>query len=193
MMRNQVNAMQSCEHQDQAAMYAMGLLDEQESSAFEHHLSSCSTCAVEVRGSADLAAELAAAPPTATPPAWVRERVLANAKLPRGVLALARRDSLEWKPTPFRGVSMARLFQHPAHGGIASLVRMSPGAHYPSHRHADVEHCFVIEGDLAFEDHTLSAGDYSAGDPNADHGSATTRDGCLLFIVQSVHDQLQAS
>jgi hypothetical protein len=48
----------------------------------------------------------------------------------------------------------------------------------------------VLEGDLVFEDHTLAAGDYAAGSPDQDHTSATTVNGCLLFIVHNSWDQL---
>ena len=122
----------------------------------------------------------------------MRERVLRDAKLPRGVLALARRENLEWQATAFEGISMARLFEDPVRGEVASLIRMMPGSHYPSHRHAAVEHCLVIEGDIVFEDHTLFAGDYSAGGQDWDHTSATTKNGCLLFVVHHIQDQLQA-
>jgi anti-sigma factor ChrR (cupin superfamily) len=112
--------------------------------------------------------------------------------LPRGVVALVRGQQMNWQPTPFAGVSTARLYEDPIRGELASLVRLTPGAHYPSHHHASLEHCYVIEGDLVFEDHTLVAGDYSAGSPGRDHASATTTQGCLLFIVHNLGDQMHA-
>jgi anti-sigma factor ChrR (cupin superfamily) len=97
---------------------------------------------------------------------------------------------MNWQPTPFAGVSIARLYEDSTRGELTSLVRMMPGALYPSHRHAGLEHCYVLEGDLVFEDHTLVAGDYSAGSPDTDHTSATTRHGCLLFIVHNARDHV---
>ena len=87
---------------------------------------------------------------------------------------------------------MARLYEDPIRGELSSLVRMLPGARYPSHRHASLEHCYVIEGDLVFEDHTLLAGDYSAGTPDKEHTAATTKNGCLLFIVHNTQDRVYA-
>jgi anti-sigma factor ChrR (cupin superfamily) len=87
---------------------------------------------------------------------------------------------------------MARLYEDPIRGELASLVRMMPGAHYPAHHHASLEHCYVLEGDLVFEDYVLAAGDYSAGGPDKDHTSATTKQGCLLFIAHSIRDQVHA-
>jgi len=184
--------MAQCDRGDSASLYALGLLDEAESSTFELHLKSCLLCEAEVRDSGDLAVRLAGTIPPGTPPAGLRDRVLAETVLPRGVLALVRAGKMNWQPTAFTGVSVVRLYEDPARGELSSLVRMVPGAHYPSHRHASLEHCYVLEGDLIFEDHTLTAGDYSAGNPDADHTSATTKHGCLLFLVHNAGDHVHA-
>src|ERR1700683_2822161 len=146
--------MQHCDYGDRAALYALALLDESESSAFEQHLSSCSFCAAEVRESGHLAVQLAGTIPVSVPPAGLRHRVLTEAVLPRGVVALVRGGKMDWQHTPFEGVLMARLYEDPMRGEIASMVRMAPGAHFPSHHHASLEHCYVVEGDLIFDDHT---------------------------------------
>jgi anti-sigma factor ChrR (cupin superfamily) len=183
--------MQPCDNGDRASLYGLGLLDEAESRAFEQHLTSCMACAAEVRESGDIAVQLAGTIPASAPPAGLRQRVLTEAVLPRGVLALARGAQVNWQPTSFDGVSMARLYEDPVRGELASLVRMQPGARFPSHHHAAVEHCYVVEGDLVFEDHTMIAGDYSAGKPDREHAAATTYGGCLLFIVHNAGDQIR--
>ena len=184
--------MHECDHGDHASLYALGLLDEADCTAFEQHLNSCSICAAELRDSGHLAFQLAGTIPASVPPASLRNRVLTEAVLPRGVAALVRGQQMNWQPTPFTGVSIARLYEDSLRGELASLVRMMPGAHYPSHHHARLEHCYVLEGDLVFEDHTLAAGDYSAASPGKDHTAATTKTGCLLFIVHNLEDQVHA-
>jgi anti-sigma factor ChrR (cupin superfamily) len=67
---------------------------------------------------------------------------------------------------------------------------MAPGAVYPAHRHAGPEHCYVLEGDLVFEDHVLNAGDYEVAAPSSDHSFVTTTRGCLLLLFSHVNDQL---
>ena len=181
--------MQKCDDGDRASLYALGLLDEAESSTFERHLISCPVCEAEVRESSDMAVQLAGTIPASAPPAGLRQRVLSEAVLPRGVVALVRGAQMNWRPTQFDGVSIARLYEDPIRGELASLVRMKPGARFPSHHHASLEHCYVVEGDLIFEDHTMTAGDYSAGSPDKEHTSATTNRGCLLFIVHNLQDQ----
>jgi anti-sigma factor ChrR (cupin superfamily) len=184
--------MQACDNVERASLYALGLLDDSESDAFERHLDSCPACMAEVRESGDLGVQLVESIPASAPPSELRRRVLAEASLPRGLLALVRGGLLEWRSTSFDGVSVARLYEDPMQGELASLVRMAPGAHYPSHHHAALEHCYVLEGDLIFDDHTMTAGDYSAGRPDREHSSATTTRGCLLFIVHNVQDRVHA-
>jgi len=182
--------MQKCDDGDRASLYALGLLDEAESGMFERHLTSCPACAAEVRQSGDLAVELAGTIPASVPPAGLRQRVLTEAMLPRGVVALVRGAEMNWEPTRFEGVFMAELYRDPIRGELASLVRMTPGARFPSHHHASLEHCYVVDGDVVFEDHTMTAGDYSAGGPGRDHTTATTTRGCTLFIVHNLKDEL---
>ncbi|HEV8042979.1 MAG TPA: cupin domain-containing protein [Bryobacteraceae bacterium] len=182
--------MPHCDNADRASLYALGLLDEAESSIFERHLNSCPACAAEVRESGAMAVQLAGTIPASAPPAALRSRVLTEALLPRGVLALVRGAQMNWQPTSFEGVSMARLYEDPIRGELASLVRMMPGARFPSHHHASLEHCYVVEGDLIFEDHTMTAGDYSVGRPDQNHTSATTNHGCTLFIIHNRQDQI---
>jgi hypothetical protein len=40
-----------------------------------------------------------------------------------------------------------------------------------------------------FEDHTVTAGDYSAGSPHSAHRSSTTARGWVLFVVHNDADQ----
>lgn len=182
--------MQPCNMGDRASLYALGLLDEAESSAFAEHLSSCGCCEEEVRRSGELAVELARTLPTTDPPAALRARVLNEAVLPRGVMAFVRGAERNWQPTSYEGVSIAKLYEDPVRGELASLIRMQPGACFPAHHHSSIEHCYVVEGDLVFEDYDMAAGDYSAGSPGKRHTSATTTKGCTLFIVQDSRVEL---
>ena len=185
--------MQQCGQKDRASLYSLGLLDRDESAAFELHVDTCPACAEEVREAGKLAVGLAQSLPVSTPPTSLRQRVLNEAVLPRGVLALVRGKQIHWQETPFQGVFVSRLYEDSVRGELTSLVKMVPGAKYPSHNHAGLEHCYVLEGDLEFDDHTLNAGDYSAGGPGKDHGAATTKNGCLLFIIHNSHDQVHVN
>ena len=53
-----------------------------------------------------------------------------------------------WKATGFEGIQVRRLFVDRERETVSMLVKMAAGARYPRHRHAAVEECYVIEGDL---------------------------------------------
>ena len=179
-----------CAEEDNARLYALGMLDEAESQQFEQHLSTCKSCEMEVRQSGEIAVALAEGVPLSAPSAALRDRVFREAALPKGVSALVRGSALQWQPTPFAGVFTAKLYADSVSGGRASLLRVEPGAKYPSHHHSHVEHCYVLEGDVVFSDHTLYAGDYEAASAGMDHSAVTTNTGCVLFLVHNKHDRV---
>lgn len=179
-----------CAEEDSAQMYALGLLDSVESQSFERHLHSCAYCEAEVRQSGDMAVALVEAMPLSAPPPGLRDRVLTEVPLPMGVAAMVRGSALQWQPTPFEGVSTATLYADSVRGELASLVRVAPGAKYSSHHHSHVEHCYVLQGDVVFSDHTLYAGDYEAAFAGTDHSPVTSKTGCLLFLVHNQNDRV---
>jgi anti-sigma factor ChrR (cupin superfamily) len=120
----------------------------------------------------------------------LRKKVLATATLPKGVEALVRAGEMRWRPTPFTGVTYKPLFVDPIGGQAASLVRLEAGAVYPAHRHTEVEHSFILEGDAVFDDHTLFAGDYEAAGAGRRHSSITSKTGCVVFLLHNRHDEV---
>lgn len=71
--------------------------------------------------------------------------------------------------------------------GIESyLLRMHPGATAPGHVHEADELCYVIDGDLAFGDIQLGAGDYHFAHKGSRHDEASTVSGTLLFLQSGI-------
>lgn len=173
---------------DQAISYSLGLLEPGEVTAFEAHLKECGVCASEVRAFGAVTVGLAQAIPEARPHPRVREEVLRRAGPER---ILVRAGDGAWQ-TPFPGVGVKQLFVDPVTRNVTWMVRMAPGAKYPSHRHAGNEHCYVLEGDLAFNDHTLHAGDYEVASASTGHSVTTTTSGCLLLIINNERDEVFA-
>jgi hypothetical protein len=112
-----------CEHSTQASLFALGLLEDPEVGELEVHLRGCLTCEAEVRLSSGLAVELPESMPASAPPANLRARVLSEAVLPRGAVAMVRGNALRWEHAVYPGVSPARLYQDTATGQLATLVR----------------------------------------------------------------------
>ncbi len=173
-----------------AAQFVLGALDAIEERGFEDHLKACASCAQEVIDHQEIAAFMAVISATEPPPG-LRDRVLAGISPVVQPAALVRRNEGQWLKTPFPGVEARQLFTDPVTGNVTSMVRLQPGARYPSHFHAGLEHCYVLEGDLVFQDHVLFAGDYEVAAVHSIHSPVTSNAGCLLLLINNVGDQLR--
>lgn len=190
--------MEHSQSQETAYLYNLGLLNETEFNAASERLRTDREFAAEVQGSEAVADEVLSAM-AVKPPAALRERLLSGlaAKapvgtpetLPPGLLVLTRKEEGKWRPTGFSGVTAKRLYADSESGNTTWLLKLEPGAVYPSHRHAAHEHCYVIDGDVAFENYSLTKGDFGVAAAGSDHSPFTTRGGCLLLIVNNERDE----
>lgn len=73
-------------------------------------------------------------------------------------------------------------------GTKSFLLRAQPGATIPSHGHHGDEECQVLEGSFSFGDVTLYAGDYQFARKGAQHPTAITKTGILVYLRASIHD-----
>lgn len=80
------------------------------------------------------------------------------------------------------GVQRKLLSEDPRTGRRSLLLRLQPGAGYPSHEHPEDEECLVLEGDLRFGDLELRVGDFQLAPAGVPHPAAFSPSGCLLFI-----------
>lgn len=92
--------------------------------------------------------------------------------------------------TGIEGIETRTLFVDSARRRASMMVRMAPGTAYPAHRHAALEECFVVEGDLRVGERLLRAGDYQVAAQDSVHAVQSTEKGCLLFVVSSQDDEL---
>ena len=98
-----------------------------------------------------------------------------------------------WEATAVPGIEARKLFVDEPNDRVTMLVRMAPGAAYPSHRHAGPEECYVLQGDLRTGDVVQHAGEYQRAAMGSVHPSQSTEGGCVLLIVSSLHDTLLAA
>ncbi len=70
-------------------------------------------------------------------------------------------DEDAWRPGPVRGFRMADVSPAPK-GGTACLLRGSPGATFPRHRHLGPEQVMVLQG--GFRELDQTAGEFWTGD-----------------------------
>lgn len=193
---------------EQASLYSLGLLesilDADAAVRWKQHLEHCGVCTAEVRAclevatlaSIEAAERVMATLPAGEPPARVKENLLrkiAALETQADNSAIRRAGQGRWhKLLP--GIEIKRLFVDTATGAVTSLVRVAAGAVYPAHLHKGIEHLYVLDGDIVFDDHTLSSGDYEVRPANSRHSSATTlsaapNEGCLLLVINSGHDE----
>jgi anti-sigma factor ChrR (cupin superfamily) len=182
-----------------ASMYAAGALSPQEEAEFQQHLNSCGVCAEEARAFREAVSWLPMSSSGVAAPARVREKLLARIQQPAWQseqsrdFRIVRADEGAWRAM-IPGVMAKRLYTESAAGNAAGnaamLVRMEAGAQFPPHWHADVEHCYVLEGDLHFGDLALGPGDYQCAMASTTHITSHTEKGCMVLIVASQQNQI---
>ena len=170
-----------------ALLFSLGLLDDDMASGFQQHLEAgCAVCEAELREFREATAVTVHALPEESPHPRVREKLLSQVSGKLSRRTVLRSNEGEWAATPFPGVTSKQLFFDRETRMVTSLVRMTSGSIFPSHRHEGPEHSYVLEGDVRFEDHTLQPGDYEVALPSSAHTSITTNQGCLLLIINHV-------
>lgn len=130
-------------------------------------------------------APLVAVLPPEAPPSGLFERLLLRIEtehVPLPGTTTWRADRYDWQLIA-EGVETAVVWRNPKTNRVSSLLRMQPETHYTGHDHDDFEECLVIEGDLAFGELVLKAGDYHVAPPGRSHPPAYSRSGCLCFIT----------
>jgi quercetin dioxygenase-like cupin family protein len=168
-----------------AALYALGSLPETEMEQFRLRIQTgCPVCNAALSEFAQTAEYLAMSAPAVAPPSGLRERVLKIAKRgtaaeARGEATIVRHDESAWMQSPVPGVQMKRLL-----GEKTLLVRMQPGAVYPTHHHREAEQCYVLEGSVTDSDGvTVRAGDFICMGADTMHRPIHTDTGCTFLIT----------
>ncbi|MGC9947614.1 MAG: cupin domain-containing protein [Bryobacteraceae bacterium] len=169
-----------------ASLFAAGALPPGEEAEFQEHVASCGVCAEEARPFREAAGWMPFAYEGTDAPPHLREKLLARIQqsAPPPGFRIVRAAEGDWR-TLLPGITAKRLYEESTAGNLALLVRMEPGAKYPPHSHAAVEHCYVLRGDLHFGDLVLHPGDYQCAMASTEHRDSHTVEGCLLLIVAS--------
>lgn len=190
---------------DRAALFALDALPPEEARAMQAHLGLCDVCRTEVESLRATVTTLATVVPGERPDPSLRVRLIDRVRqtsppaqtwkgwssdVTGAAEHLARASEGAWEPTGFPGVETRRLFVDPTNDRATLLIRMAPGAAYPSHRHRGPEECLVLEGDLLSGETPMKAGDYRRAAAGSIDGVQSTRDGCLLLIISSLGDEI---
>jgi mannose-6-phosphate isomerase-like protein (cupin superfamily) len=169
-----------------AARYALGKLPEAEMRGFEQRLAGgCPLCQAHLEVCLQTAESLLESIPAAPDPS-LKDRLLKQIETPPAApqeapaqMRILRADQGEWTASPAPGVDFRFL-----HGTRSLLVRMKPGAGYPSHPHPFDEHCLVLEGTIKDrEGTTLNVGDFLFMPQGSTHAPSYTDTGCVFLIA----------
>jgi quercetin dioxygenase-like cupin family protein len=190
----------SREHQqEQASLYALDALPEEDRSAFEAALRDDAELQQLVRTLRRAAGALALTVPARRPPADLKQKILQqipatpdrSASLPlAGQLAgfsfLAANDSTGWKALPVPGAWIKVLSLDREHGYAVLLGKLDAGARYPAHTHEGSEDLYLLTGDLHIGDHVMRPGDFHHSDAGTSHEENHSLEGCTLLCVVSI-------
>ena len=173
----------------------------EEARDFEAHLKQgCEVCAAEVKAFSLVTDELAGAVPPQAPRAKLRERVLDkiasevrvsnSATIDKNGMRFVLSNLMSWEGTAIKDIETKVLFRDLRDGMVTQLVRMAPGTSYPPNRHAEVEECYVLEGDLTLSGVEMKSGDYCRAERGSIHTEISTRGGNLIILIASDRNEL---
>ena len=168
-----------------AALYSLGALPPEEKASFEQRLKSgCPLCTTEYTEYACVVDEIALSTPAQNPNPSVRQRLLdrigaSKAQSSKDEMKLVRASETPWRPLPVSGIEVRPLL-----GQKTLLVRMQPGAVYPSHEHRYAEQCYVLEGSVIDSAGVMAfAGDFICMPAGSKHGEIRTETGCVFLLA----------
>ena len=178
---------------EQLALYALGALSQQEAHLVEHHLAEgCDVCASELQPFESVVDALGFAVSPASPPAGVRAKLISGLVGETQAVSPTRREALKnyslraneghWTETA-QGVFEKQLFSDERRGTVTTLIKIMPGIKLPSHRHAGLEECLVIEGDFHVGSEEFGPGDYRCATAGTIDETPFSVNGTLLLIV----------
>jgi hypothetical protein len=97
--------------------------------------------------------------------------------------------SFDWQEAG-PGISYCVLASDPVRQRLSLLVRLSPGAAYPPHTHANVEELHLLAGELWIDDRKLYPGDYNRAEAGSADQRVWSETGCTCVLLTSSADIL---
>jgi len=169
-------------------------LGDDEMAEIESHIGECEQCRYELETLQPIVASFVSWPTTPqNPPAlWWRlaRRVASNAVPLSGPRLPPTFTQPDWKEVG-PGISCRLLSTDIEHQRVSMLVKLSPGATYPSHTHAGVEELYLLDGTLMIDDCVLHPGDYNRAEPDSSDYRVWSETGCTCLLITSISDLLR--
>jgi hypothetical protein len=179
--------------QEQAALYALGMLTMHEARAFELLLSDHGAdIAAGWREFESVVGSIGLGAPEQSPPDSVREKLLARIGHEKNQTPLQtessanfvtlRADHGKWNKIA-EGAFIKKLFVDDVRRTVTSLVRLQPGGRLESHRHHLTEECYILEGDYHINGEVLGPGDYHCALPGSVDEELYSVGGTIFLLI----------
>ena len=184
------------EKTEQAALYALGVLEQHEARAFESALADHTSLDAEVKAFDAVVANLALGAVEAQPPASLRKKLLERivtleqepqtkttqpVKPDLSTISL-RLNEGKWRKLAPK-VSSKVLYADAQTGLVTSLIKLEPGGYLPRHRHLGIEQMFIVAGECLINGEVFSPGDFRMRPPNTEDDELTTERGATILLV----------
>jgi anti-sigma factor ChrR (cupin superfamily) len=184
-----------CAHSEVTCAYAAQALPSSEIAAAEAHIASCQDCQSEVKSLRPVVNRFVSWPTDVLGPTTSLQMRLALRIVEetgqQPVLPPTRQWSEpEWEQVA-PGIECKLLATDTETDRVSMLVRLAPGASYPSHTHAGVEELHLLAGELWIDERKLFPGDYNHAAPGTGDERVWSETGCTCVLITSTKDMLR--
>ena len=194
------------QQQEQAALYALGLLSGEEQRVFVARVRTDTALRDFLWSLQRTTDRLAQAAPAVALPPTLKEKVLRRIQTrtvsnppdarqqpiarSAGLRFIAGGETGGWKPLPVKGAWIKLLSFEPDRGYALLLGKLEPGVRYPAHTNAGPEDFYILTGDLHVGERVLGPGDFHHADAGSVHEENYSVGGCTLLAVLTTDDPL---
>ena len=187
--------MSRCPQSEVTCAYAAEALAADEVAAVEAHIAGCPQCRRELESLRPVIDRFVVWPTDV-----LRPPMSLQARLARRIAQESGSDFLSPPPPRWSepawdevapGIECKLLADDAERRRISMLVRLAPGARYPSHTHAGVEELHLLDGELWIDARKLVPGHYNYGPPGASDEHVWSETGCTCLLITSTDDVLR--
>ena len=194
---NQDDDMSSDPLDEQAMLFALGALGEDERAQFENCLG-CPHSAARARLAEYqhlVGTMTTALVPSSPPRPELKQRIMdavaaegkqthsAQQMPPLSVAFLAHGEG-KWHNTPYPGVRLRELSNASADTAVF-MLDLDAGAGFPDHDHEGAEDMYLLSGDLDINGKLMGAGDFMHSEPGSHHHAMHSPGGCQAIVMTS--------
>jgi quercetin dioxygenase-like cupin family protein len=180
-----------CAQSEVTCAYALQVLPASEAAAAEAHVASCQDCQRELEGLRPVVDRFVSWPTDVLRPTTsLQGRLAQRIAEETGTQPVRQWSEPDWERVA-PGIECKLLAADAERHLVSMLVRLAPGASYPTHTHAGVEELHLLDGELWIEDRKLVPGDYNYGPPGHTDVRVWTETGCMCVLVTSTEDTLR--